>query len=320
MNQGIRILAEEITSLQRGYTSYRDEVAIVQKISEVRGRDLTQLKLALDGGSDHRDLIELVLHDIDNDSLRNELLQHIDEASPTWAETGQPYIKLLSDVDDTLYASLHDSRFPKGTLYPGILELHQALQRSSEKNSNSLASLTLLTARPRDAMGVVERLTQRQLRGKGMSSVTVLGGSFFALRSHGAMAQRKLENFSLYQRLFPEFDFVFIGDNGQGDLSLGEMMLDLYPKRMSSVYIHDVKQTGSSHDHNQLHYFGSYLEMAIDLCQQGLLSLEDCERVSVASTRDLNNTAFSNSLQARAAFDAHSIQQERLRLLTKQVA
>ena len=31
------------------------------------------------------------------------------------------------------------------------------------------------------------------------------------------LAQKKAQNFLEFQALYPEFDFVFVGDNGQGD-------------------------------------------------------------------------------------------------------
>ena len=39
------------------------------------------------------------------------------------------------------------------------------------------------------------------------------------------MAQQKFNNFKEFSDLWPECSFVFIGDNGQGDVRVGELML-----------------------------------------------------------------------------------------------
>ena len=49
------------------------------------------------------------------------------------------------------------------------------------------------------------------------------------------MAVKKLQNFELYQALYPEFDFIFVGDSGQGDVSLGTMLLEKFPDRVREV-------------------------------------------------------------------------------------
>merc|ERR1711920_796320 len=40
----------------------------------------------------------------------------------------------------------------------------------------------------------------------------------------------KYDTFLVFAQLFPEYDFIFCGDNGQGDLMAGQMMLKLQSK------------------------------------------------------------------------------------------
>ena len=42
------------------------------------------------------------------------------------------------------------------------------------------------------------------------------------------MAQKKVENFSEYYQLYPEFTHIFVGDNGQGDVRAAELIAEAY--------------------------------------------------------------------------------------------
>ena len=53
----------------------------------------------------------------------------------------------------------------------------------------------------------------------------VSSGQAFILRGDlQPMAEKKLQNFEEYRRLYPEFTHVFIGDNGQADVKAAEEM------------------------------------------------------------------------------------------------
>jgi phosphatidate phosphatase APP1 len=62
----------------------------------------------------------------------------------------------------------------------------------------------------------------------------------------------KLENFTRFASLFPEFKFVFFGDSGQGDALLASRLLENFPSQVLGVFIHDVtpssKKTGDGKD------------------------------------------------------------------------
>jgi phosphatidate phosphatase APP1 len=50
----------------------------------------------------------------------------------------------------------------------------------------------------------------------------------------------KLENFTRFASLFPEFNFVFFGDSGQGDALLASRLLETFPQHVLATFIHDV--------------------------------------------------------------------------------
>lgn len=291
-------MADRIHALQHGYTSRRNEKEIARLILSVDGMELTRLKNLIDQGGDHCDLLELVYSDIDDRDLRMEILNHFKTRS---GEFLKPPLRVLSDVDDTLYASLHDKRFPNGTLYPGVVSLHEELQRATVADDSPIAALVLLTARPRDKMGVVERWTQRQMHRKGLPEMTVLSGTLFDLRSHTAMAKRKLRNFQMYQELYPEYRFVFFGDSGQGDSQLGTMMLDRFPTRIETVLIHQVNAKRLAPN---LVAFSTYFEAATELHKRGLLEASACRRIYQKSLERLSKIRFRSEHQKQLAFNA----------------
>lgn len=291
-------VALRIQALQRGYTSPKDEREIAWLITSVEGMELTHLKNLIDRGGDHCDLLELLYSDIDDLTIRNEILNHIKNHS---LKASVKPLRVLSDVDDTLYASLHDVRYPRGTLYPGVLSLHQELHKASLSNESLLAALILLTARPRDKFGVIERWTQRQMSKKGLPEVTVLSGTLFDLRSHQAMARRKLHNFGQYQELYPEYKFLFFGDSGQGDALLGQMMLEQYPDRVSKILIHQVNDRSTS---DGMVSFQTYLGAARALNEASLLSREACQRIYEESLATTSAIEFDSPAQQERAIAA----------------
>ena len=103
-------------------TSGKDEQAILSVVTGTKGERLTRLKACVDRGPDHRDMHQMVFRDIDDEDIRALLLEHIADQG---AELPLQGFKLLSDIDDTVYANWKDERFPKKTIYPGVRQLYE---------------------------------------------------------------------------------------------------------------------------------------------------------------------------------------------------
>lgn len=56
----------------------------------------------------------------------------------------------------------------------------------------------------------------------------------------------KMENFTRFASLYPEFKFVFFGDSGQGDALLAAKLLESFPGRVLGTFIHDVNPTSAT--------------------------------------------------------------------------
>jgi len=105
---------------------------------DTTGRDLTSLKNLVDYGGDYFNLSSLI-QNISATEIRSDIKHHIAvEARSVRQENGNHAVgvKVLSDVDDTLYSSGGhfpagcDRSYPRHTLYPGCLKIFQILDTS----------------------------------------------------------------------------------------------------------------------------------------------------------------------------------------------
>merc|ERR1719215_2517391 len=117
----------------------RFQETVVELFRQTHGEDLTTLKGLLDEGGDFYNLHKLIFQDLDRDLSELAKVHIVEEASELTRGGGEvPPMKVLSDVDDTLYCSAGhfpagvDKRFPKRQVYPGVLALYRELgQRDS---------------------------------------------------------------------------------------------------------------------------------------------------------------------------------------------
>ncbi|WP_437529611.1 phosphatase domain-containing protein [Sorangium sp. So ce726] len=308
---GIPARAALISALQRGRTGSLDERALRRLWLGTRGADVTRLKNALDGRGGYRDLHQLFYHDIDDDSLREELLAHFAREA---VSVSVREVKVLSDIDDTFYANWKDARYPKKTVYPGVLQFYAELDRGPGPVPGRAGDLTFVTARPGDRLGLVEDATIKALAERGQLTATVLAGSFTRLIGNRTIAEKKLENFLEYRRLYPEYDFVFVGDSGQGDIHFGQGMLELAPETVKAVFIHDVVATPDLTRRelaaSGVHLFDTYIGAALTALELGLLGPEGAARVAEAAL-----AAF-----AAIQFPSHADQEARRREMARDVA
>lgn len=281
---GVPARAALASALQRGRTGRLEEQALRRIWLGTRGADVTRLKNALDGRGGYHDLHQLFYHDIDDDALREELLEHIAREAVD-VSTGE--VKILSDIDDTFYANWKDTRYPKKTVYPGVLQFYAELDRGPGPEPGRPGGVTFVTARPGDRLGLVEDATLAALAERGQRTATVLAGSFTRLLGNRTIAEKKLENFLEYRRLYPEYGFVFIGDSGQGDIHFGQRMLELAPASVKAIFIHDVVATPEAARRELavggVRLFDTYIGAAREALELVLLGPDGAARVAEAA-------------------------------------
>jgi hypothetical protein len=286
--------AAVISAMQRGSTDGLEEVAIKDLLVATHRSELTALKNLIDGGGDYHDLEQLVFHDIDDEALQEAILAHFAREGDN---AGAPEVKVLSDIDDTIYRNWVDPRFPAKTVYPGVRALYRELDLGADERGRE-GDLGFLTARPGDRAGVVEGETLATLSGLGIARAIVLTGSLGNITTNEAIAEGKLANFVRYERLFPEYGFVFLGDSGQGDAILAEWLMRDHAQATRAVFIHDVVSTGrrgrAAWLEKRVPLFDGYVGEAVEAHAKGLISAAGLARVARAALADFAGITFED--------------------------
>ena len=123
---------------------------------------LSAFKFDLEYDGDDKDLVEYVFHDVDRSSVQRAIVDHLRKAPP------HDGIKVLSDVDDTIYGNLIDRRYPRSpnkTPYPGVLAFYSALKYEPQRpdagtfvhDGIAQVPITTLSARPNPIVGHLEK-------------------------------------------------------------------------------------------------------------------------------------------------------------------
>ncbi|CAH0476658.1 unnamed protein product [Peronospora belbahrii] len=298
----LSVLKEQIHSDEEafidtgGHIQFRNDVAS-DKVS-FRRRVHTQEEPPHSG-----DLIQLIFG---NKSITEvvAMVQHIAVESLKVKEYQPNLIKVVSDIDDTLFPGWIDKRYPLHIPYPGVSELYARLSRGlmQDANGDSMRpSITFLTARPRGWLSVGRYLTLQHLKSLGVPNVTVLNGSVRGLVSNEKIANLKMDNFSRFAALFPEFKFVFFGDSGQGDALLASRLLKNYPEQVLGTFIHNVNPifaragdggTKRAYATEGVEVFETYAGAALGAYRKGLISVKDVLAVADACAKELNDIVF----------------------------
>lgn len=295
---GIHAQASLIRGMQSGRTDGVMERAIRDILTSHTGNDLSHLKNTINLAKGRHDLEGLVFADIDSDDIREEVLAHFAASSSLG---GERQGKALSDIDDTAIAKIHETRYPKGTVIPGVLAFYEALDLGPKDEPVSRGDLTFVTARPSDALGLMKGHSRETLTKAGLADMSIMTGSVFNLATHDGMAAKKVENIDHYAQLYPEYDLVFIGDSGQGDIAVGEAIVDAHVDVVRAVFIHDVVAMEES-DKQALAAKGiwvvdTYVAAAAKARELGLISAAGLERVASETRRLLDEIAWDSPEQ-----------------------
>ncbi|GAQ88680.1 hypothetical protein KFL_004510070 [Klebsormidium nitens] len=245
-----------------------------------------------------------------------------------------------------------DTRFPQFCPYPGVFALLEELAHahsetavpgSSEGGTAALADepppglpgVAFLWARPHAYSDWVEAAIYRYLHGLYRTKrfavmPTVLPGSLSAgfqalsrgiaargnraalIRAWGPVADFKHQRFLEYAALYPEYRFLLIGDNGQGDLSVGERLVRASAEAAASgdarggptmvcVLLHRVqaseytysnyadlplKERQKRWERDKVLFFRTYVHAALLLARMEVLPLRSLRRVWEEAWKD----------------------------------
>ncbi|HSP60610.1 MAG TPA: phosphatase domain-containing protein, partial [Ornithinimicrobium sp.] len=298
----LQTVAEIVAALHHGPTPRLHQEAIVQVLTAHEGTDFHELKYRLNARGDHHDLEHLVFEDVDED-LRERLLAHFAEQA-TIDPTSD--LRVLCDIDDTVTCAIHDDRYPRGTIYPGVVALLHALDDGAAEQPNRAGDLTFVTARPGGPRGLVEQYTRDHLSHLGLPPHAVLGGSFLNLHTKAAIAERKIQNMERDRLLFPECRMVFIGDSGQADGDVGAQMHDRDPGHIVGTLLHNVTDLDAAARgtwaERGVHVFDTYVGAAAHAVRLGLIRGDQAKEVEAAVRTGLS--AVDLTAQQRARLEA----------------
>lgn len=252
-----------LNALQKvGITTFRTK-AVRRLILSCDAAELKELKSALDSTGDYFNLHKLIYSDL-REPVRSELISYLQKKALELRNAGQAVgVKILSDIDDTVLCSGGsfpagcDKRLPKKMLYPGFATFLRELDCSFTA-SEPCSNVVFLSARPHIYKDISEQKTFRTVQQLFQQAVlhtipSLLSGSLRI--GFGAVVKRcfchsdawedvgrfKHTVFQEYASLYREYDFIFCGDNGQGDLLAGQLMMEGPEEdRPIAILIHQV--------------------------------------------------------------------------------
>ncbi len=302
--------AKLIGTLQYHKTDALDEKTVLEVFLGTKGADLTKLKKAIDHGGDHRDLQNLVFHDIDDLQIRKELVDYLrEQGAIARTKLKKVPVNVFSDIDDTFYRSLNDHRYPGNPVYPGVRQFYTELDKGGAPEEDALGDLIFLSARPEDRAGVDEALVFKTLNEKGVNDPTIVLGNLVAGASFDdeLIAKVKFKDWKQYCELYPEYDSVLIGDSGQGDAIFGKDALDEPNTNVKAVFIHRVtdiddknvkgKKRDAFEDKKRIHYFHTYVGAATEAFKLGLITKDGLKRAAAAAEDELKKVPFTSDTQ-----------------------
>ncbi|CAM9883244.1 unnamed protein product, partial [Ectocarpus sp. 12 AP-2014] len=322
-------------------SAHKDSEAYAKKIIlKTKGDDLSELKSLTDAKGDIHSIHKLVYRDIKDVAVREEVLKHIANQAKVQAahmrlgtrtgsrRSGKAWRKILSDVDDTLTSSGGrfpagvDARYPRKSVYPGVLDFYRELDLGvngpSEWPHGQLGNLVFLSARPHVYKDMSESKSYAKFKKlqdeKGLyTSPTLLAGSIdtgttmLLTGNMEPVAEKKFQNFAEYVSLYPEFQHVFVGDNGQGDVRAAEMMAKCYPGKLEAVYMHRVVPEEKTFGYQgavtreawkkaNIVFVGDYVEAACHAYKHGLIQAVGLQRVCQGAVEQFVEMKFEGPL------------------------
>jgi len=300
------------------------------------GDDLSDIKTLTDAKGDYYCMSKLIYDDIKSETVRHDILTHMRKEGAMQVtrrqlgtKRGPPrrylmaWRKILSDVDDTLvssgghYPAGIDKRYPKKVVYPGVLAFYRELDLGTsgpdDWPESRVGNLVFLSARPHVYKDMSEKSNFakfEKLRAvgedgrRGMHTTPSLlagdiasGSQYITTNDFEPLALKKFENFKRYVSIYPEYQHIFVCDNGQGDVKAGEMMHDNFPYEYQATYVHVVKDRQKTHGYapdrwNKKEFrpcfFTTYPEAALHAATQEppLIRLNGLNRVCSDAVKD----------------------------------
>lgn len=217
-------------------------------------------------------------------------------------------IKIITDIDDTIIETYFSNNYPNSKTIPGISKIIEIIN----KNKNPIV---FLSARPKLG-GILIKKTNKTLKNK--FSDNILGKNFIiiygcfiyiiitfigliisiiynknnsiTIYSNKKIGYDKYKKATKYLDLYPNTNFIFFGDNSQGDELVGKLLLENYNDRIKAVYIRNVKKNNILDILKNINinkykicskYFihNSYLEVSLNMYFNNLITFQELNEI-----------------------------------------
>lgn len=308
----------------------KGEIYIRNIFMGIKEDQLSEFKSLIDSKMDFYNLHKLIFYDIRTKSIRKDIIDRILRCAKVHRSHNQigsknrgkknnqyAWRKILSDIDDTFcssggsYPAGEDTSFPHHVYYPGVFAFLRELDLGTCGEdywvNGRLGNVVFLSARPHVYKDMSETETYRKLSmlfcaEKLHAKPTLLagdinsGGKYMLTDDPKHLAATKYKNFEEYMQLYPEFSFVFIGDNGQGDVRMAEMASK--NKNMSCLiersFFHDVSPVKGTQVEDKsflsnpsICFFRNYIDAGIDALNNHLIRPSGLYRIVKEACADI---------------------------------
>jgi hypothetical protein len=128
--------------------------------------------------------------------------------------------------------------------------------------------------------------------------------------------RRKIQNFELYKQAYPEYGFVFLGDNGQADAIVAQYLREMHPSCVKATFIHVVQDVDEEtvevllqHDinahqrtdhvvqqsaHQRIFYVETWIDAALHAFSIKLITATGVYRVAYEARHEFDKAHFTS--------------------------
>jgi hypothetical protein len=217
----------------------QEELQKVMKIFlSTYGRDLNILKKMIDYDRKLPQMEKIVFGVFKDSAQQKILLGHLKAEGEKLKKNGFSELALASDIDDTVYPSQYDHLKDEDKklatdsqgAYKGLKEFHSKFDY-----------LVFVTARPYGESTYEN--THKKLDELGVNKDRAISmGKLWKIWQNKTRVRRKVNSLDHLTQIYPEYSFIWIGDNGEGDFDTGSKIRKEKPEKVPLVLIHQINK------------------------------------------------------------------------------
>eukprot|EP00041_Stephanoeca_diplocostata_P027076 m.739766 g.739766 ORF g.739766 m.739766 type:complete len:629 (+) comp23110_c0_seq3:699-2585(+) len=287
------------------------ELLVANFFMGLKGADLARVKAEFDIASG-RSLSDIIFNFLSDEGIRKSVLEHFNKqaAEVLRTEGFQRPMVVLCDVDDTVVQGAFGGgtpKYPTGCLFPGFNAVVRTLG----------ARVVFAPTRPDEMQSPMhDVLTEHGIEQPNVLTGLLVGTTHTdvaSTKSRQWVTDRKFDHYIKYMNVFPEAQFVWFGNTGQGDVQRGLELLQKQVtedgnnptiRQVAGCFVQDVLSddgTGFKTSQEQrwdflergVYVVNTYVDVAALMCKQGFFApdaLQPCVQEAVHELQGLWKT------------------------------